>query len=369
MRSDQSHVATINRKPPHDHSSQLLRLARRTQQVIRQREWVELHRGFRRVVGRGRRRLRLEWTRLRGWRRFERRPPATLKVEITNICNANCIFCAYQYEERPKTFMADDLYQKSVMDFAALGGNSLSYVPIVGEPLVDRRFVEKVKLAKQHGMRDVYTYTNALLLHRINLDALLTSGIDRLIVSTAPFDEEMYERMYRNKGYRQLLRNLRQLLVRNIELGRLVRITFCVRSYVDERTALSLPDYIQWIRPYINEATDIGVMTYYDNWGGLITEDDLIGEMKLIDSPEDKSVPCLQTFTLTVLTNGQVRACGCRFNKDDPDDPLIVGDVRTQSLSEIWHGEALKSLRRRFETNQLPSLCQKCSAYQPKIHA
>jgi MoaA/NifB/PqqE/SkfB family radical SAM enzyme len=315
------------------------------------------------------RRLDLCVTKVRGWQRFEKLPPDVLKIESTNICNANCIFCAYQYENRPKTFIPDDLYLKSLKEYAALGGRKLSYVPIVGEPLVDKNFISKIKLAKQHGMEHVYTYTNGLLLHKFDLDELLLSGIGELIISTAPFDEEMYFRLYRNKGYKQLLRNLTALLQRNIELGRPVKITFHVRSYVPEKVALSLPDYVQHIRPFINEATDIGVMVSYDNWGGLIKQEDLIGEMKISDPPRDKSLPCLQTFTLTVLSDGRVRACGCRFNNDEKEDPLVIGDARTQSLDEIWNGEKLKQLRRKFASRDLPSLCEKCLAYAPKTAA
>jgi MoaA/NifB/PqqE/SkfB family radical SAM enzyme len=287
-------------------------------------------------------------------------------MESTNICNADCIFCAYQYENRPKVFMPDELYRKSLEEYAALGGRRLSYVPIVGEPLIDRKFVEKVRDAKRAGMTDIYTYTNGLLLHKFDADALLLSGLSLLIISSAPFDEEMYVRLYRHKGYKQLLSNLTALLRRNVELGRPVAIKFNLRSAVDERTALSLPDYLRHIRPYINEASDVGVMLSYDSWGGLIKQEDLFGEMRLAPPPRNKSIPCLHTFTLTVLSDGRVRACGCRFNHDEEDDPLIIGNARTQTLGEIWRSHKLADLRRRFPSGDLPALCQKCSAYAPK---
>jgi MoaA/NifB/PqqE/SkfB family radical SAM enzyme len=327
---------------------------------------ARLRRSLRRRVRAALYRVNLRITKLRGWRHFETLPPNVLKVESTNICNADCIFCAYQYENRPKSFMAEDLYLKCVEEYAAMGGRRLSYVPIVGEPLVDRKFIQKVREAKKHGMKDVYTFTNGLLLHKFDTDELLLSGIDLLIISSTPFDEAMYFRLYRNKGYQKLLQNLSTLLRRNVELGRPVRIQLHLRSDVNEQAALSFPDYVTHIRPYINEATDVGVMLEYDNWGGLIKQEDLSGEMKLYDPPRDKSIPCLHTFTLTVLSDGRVRACGCRFNNDVKDDPLIIGDARTQPLAEIWNSDKLKGLRRRFETGDLPSLCQKCSAYQPK---
>ncbi len=327
---------------------------------------ARLVRRLRKASRRGLDRLNLLVTRYRGWERFEQLPPNVLKVESTNICNADCIFCAYQYEDRPKSFMPDDLYAKALQEYAALGGRRLSYVPIVGEPLIDKKFIAKVRDAKRLGMADIYTYTNGLLLHRFDTDELLLSGLNLLIISSAPFDEEMYVKLYRNKGYKRLLANLRTLLQRNIELGRPLAVRFHLRSAVDERTALSLPDYLTHIKPYIDESTDVGVMLSYDSWGGLIKQEDLFGEMRLAPPPLDKSIPCLHTFTLTVLSDGRVRACGCRFNNEATDDPLVIGNARTQTLGEIWNSQELKQLRRRFTTGDLPSLCRKCSAYDPK---
>ena len=31
--------------------------------------------------------------------------PTHLGIEVANICNANCVFCAYQYVERPKVVL------------------------------------------------------------------------------------------------------------------------------------------------------------------------------------------------------------------------------------------------------------------------
>ncbi len=33
--------------------------------------------------------------------------PFELHLELTNLCNANCIFCPYQYQERATGFMSD----------------------------------------------------------------------------------------------------------------------------------------------------------------------------------------------------------------------------------------------------------------------
>ena len=48
--------------------------------------------------------------------------PFELHLELTNLCNANCIFCPYQFQERPKQFMSDEVFFKAVNDFVAIQG-------------------------------------------------------------------------------------------------------------------------------------------------------------------------------------------------------------------------------------------------------
>ncbi len=48
--------------------------------------------------------------------------PFELHLELTNLCNANCVFCPYQFQERPKQFMPDTIFLKAVGDYVAVGG-------------------------------------------------------------------------------------------------------------------------------------------------------------------------------------------------------------------------------------------------------
>ena len=38
--------------------------------------------------------------------------PFELHLELTNLCNANCIFCPYQFQERPTGFMSDEVFER-----------------------------------------------------------------------------------------------------------------------------------------------------------------------------------------------------------------------------------------------------------------
>lgn len=60
--------------------------------------------------------------------------PTHLGFEVTNICNARCVFCGYQYLERQKVVLPIDLFKKGLDEFDAFGGGSIGFNPIVGIP-------------------------------------------------------------------------------------------------------------------------------------------------------------------------------------------------------------------------------------------
>src|SRR6267378_5756530 len=62
--------------------------------------------------------------------------PFELHLELTNLCNADCIFCPYQFQEREVQFMTDDVFAKAVSDYVSIGGGSVGLTPIVGDALI-----------------------------------------------------------------------------------------------------------------------------------------------------------------------------------------------------------------------------------------
>src|SRR5437879_12643984 len=67
--------------------------------------------------------------------------PFELHLELTNLCNANCIFCPYQFQKREIQFMSDIVFEKAVADYIAIGGGSVGLTPIVGDSLIESKFL------------------------------------------------------------------------------------------------------------------------------------------------------------------------------------------------------------------------------------
>ena len=309
------------------------------------------------------------------WTHREEMPPATLFIETTNICNADCVFCAYQYQDKfraGKGTMSDELFEKALTDYTALAGpdeRHINFTPLVGEPLVDPKIISRVARCKSIGA-DVTFFTNGILLNRINIEALLETNVDRIYISTAPFDAESHELLYRSHGkYGDLLSGVQKLLDARNRRNAETRVNLMFRSHIPLKKIVQLPDFKQFILPKLRtkEVENLYAQVRgFDSWGGQIQSSDLPPGMGLAQPPRLKRRPCTWTFNLMVMYDGLVRACSCRFTGAErmATDGLLIGDLRQQSLGEIWRGENLRKLRRNFEQGTLPEVCRSCTMYR-----
>ena len=284
-------------------------------------------------------------------------------VETTNICNANCSFCGYRYMQRPKRVMPWEVFEKAALEFARAGGGSINFTPTVGDPLVDKRLIEKLEFIK--GLPEItgsFLYTNGILLQRFDLDRLLKSGLTRLAISTFIGDRLGYERYYGKDKYDNVVQNIVDVASRNRALGHPVQITLHLRVEGDKRTWQATEVY-KTLAELIGEE-NIDYLDVYDAWGGLIKKDDIpIGTE--LDEPQPvevkKKSPCFEMYRrVHVLADGSVGVCVCV----DLEGEIKIGNIEEQTLDEIWRGERLRSYRRRWRDGELPQVCRSCTRYR-----
>jgi len=297
--------------------------------------------------------------------------PTNLNIENLNTCNANCIFCAYQYQNKwrsTKGFMDSTLFKDIVRTHAEKGGKFLGISPMQGEPLLDRGLNEKLEFILYHGLSTSF-FTNGILLDVVDVKALLETGVSIISLSTSALEKDLFHKIYRSNKYESLLNGIKQLLTVRNAMNADVTLNINFRSPLSYRKTVALPDFQHHIIPLLrsDEIHNVQVMNAFDDWAGQIQQSALLDGMRLRLSPRLKHRPCKWTFIPMVLWDGTVRACACRFKPREtaPCDELAVGDLRQQSLEDIWLGDKPKLLRRRFVQGDIPDVCQSCSMYDP----
>lgn len=286
--------------------------------------------------------------------------PYELHLELTNICNAKCVFCPYQYQERAHATMPDDIFEKAVADFVACGGGAVTLTPIVGDALIDPKFVERVRYLRSFPQIDrILVTTNAILLDKFGIDEVLASGLTSITISTAGFEESMYRRVYRNAAYERMRRNVLALLEANSRSARPVVIIIGLRPDRPLEEVMQDPDF----QPILEFDPVLDFTWAYTPANGRIKREDLPPLMRL-RKVTSKPEACVQTYNgPIVLTDGEVLACTCVASMDAVDD-LRIGNIKDDTLLNLWQGVHLKKLRESFKAKTLNPTCSGCDMYR-----
>ena len=263
---------------------------------------------------------------------------------------------------RKRSVLKEELAQKTIDQYNEMGGGTVSLTPVVGDPLVDKNLLAKIRHARsKKNIKDVFLYTNGLYFDRFDIKEFLESGVTRISISTFFGTKELYRKYYGTNGYERTIKNIKSLGIENRRLGYPVKIQLHLRVEKPEETWKNLPEY-QEIEKILGKES-ISWLEMYENWSGKITQEDLpsgcfLSEQKTIS--EKIKQPCFEVYRrMHVLANGDVGVCSCR----DIDAEINVGNVKKNTLTEIWRGEKLKKLRSDWKKGKLPDVCKDCDRY------
>ncbi len=263
--------------------------------------------------------------------------PEILQIESTNLCNAKCVFCPRDLMERKQGIMDMSLYQRVVDEAISLG---IRHVRLhnYGESLIDRLIVEKVRYAKSKGIAEVGLISNGSLLAEPMARALVDAGLDAINISVDAAGKEAFERTRVGLKYDRVMENIDGLVrVRNERGATHPKL---ILSFVRQENSEEERAFIdKWSR-----VADKVHVTELHNWAGTL------------HSHSNIRFPCYRPWlTLTVLWDGRVSLCCADF-----DGRVILGNVRTQTIEEIWNGEPFRATRRAHLEHGGPDICQAC---------
>jgi len=295
--------------------------------------------------------------------------PLYLSIETTNICNARCVFCAYPKMRRKKRTMSADLFEKIVRDYDDMGGGAIGLTPIVGDVLLDGQLVDRLRLLRRSpSITHVCFTTNGIAWDRWSDEdrEFLLENVSAINVSLGGLDAASYRAMFAVDRFARVRTAILDICERKKSGGLSVEIhlLFRVSQPIDE--LLADPRTDEFRREEINS---ISGLNRFANWGGLIRPEELPDGARLIQvetSPDrvrsHKKNPCFVYYLTPEITcDGMVSACGC-MNAEAEE--LILGDVNTDHLADIWRGDARRRLMNAFGTDALSPICRQCSYYE-----
>ncbi len=301
----------------------------------------------------------------------------TISIEVSSICDAKCIFCNYRFNYREKKRASLQWFISVARSSIALGYRHLDLTSMGGELFTHKDAIAIIRAAKEAGFETISTFTNAIQLHRFDIDELLASGINFLFISTPGFSDDLYQQLFGINGYCDFKKSVELLLTAHQRLRSSVQIYFEPRTYLTKRELQNSEFYSEFISRYIGRQVHLDLpLRVFDTWGGDITQRDMIKTMKIDHNPLKslaplkKVHPCQRLFMLGVQANGDVRICGCRYDSSigTINDSLQIASLALGEDFEAFaqrNDAKIKEIRRNFVNGRLPSLCKKCAFYVP----
>jgi radical SAM protein with 4Fe4S-binding SPASM domain len=269
--------------------------------------------------------------------------PFVVFVDPASACNFQCTFCPTGHRDmirdtgRYQGAMKFDVFKKIVDDLAEFD-KPIRVLRLYkdGEPFLNRRFGEMIAYAKRSGhVEYIDTTTNGSLLSPKTLAPVLEAGLDRINVSVDGMNNAQYKQftgfdfdfdafvenvkwLYANRGKCEVFVKIPGELISEAQ-----KLDFfdtfgdhCDRIFV-ENFAPCWPEF------------DIEAHTGVTITKGIYQQEISATEV------------CPYIFYgYSVNADGLVSSCFLDWGRK-----LVIGDVRKQSMREIWNSDAMNALR------------------------
>jgi len=283
--------------------------------------------------------------------------PVLMGIELTNECPFSCVMCVRtEGMKRATGHMSEELFKKIIDDYVGFNPdaarNSELTMTHFGESLSNPIFSQLIRYAVDSGCGNTLLSINPLLLTKPVQKKLLESKIHKIHFSLDGHDDASFEKI---RGVKNAYGRSKENLLEFIALVRSENAPIYLRlGMVD--FGLN-KDSISKMREYWGTVgLDEVWVKPAEAWSGLV--ESVNTHVKFIPRTSRRIVPtCGQPFNGTTITfNGKAVAC-C----SDHDDILVLGDLNTQTLQEVFVGEPYRRLRGEFLSGKVQNrLCKSC---------
>lgn len=294
--------------------------------------------------------------------------PMILFVDPASVCNFRCVFCPTSDHElikqtgRWQGTMNFELFTKIIDDLNEFN-EPIKVLRLYkeGEPFLNNRFADMVRYAKASGMvKYIDTTTNGFLLEDERIRPIIEAGLDRINISVNGMSDEQFLNFSGVKvDFKQYLENIRHLykIKGNCEIVIKISGDF-----------MSEPEKQNFYDTFGDYSDRIFIEHVAPCWPEFGVEDRLGVDITkgIYDQPITSVDTCPYIFyAISINSDGSASLCFL-----DWAHKLLVGDVRNQSVKEIWNSPELfqhqiNHLRGKRKENVVCEQCGQLSHGQP----
>ena len=277
--------------------------------------------------------------------------PVGSNIEITNACNLNCLMCNTKLQERPNRLMEPEVFERIIIELQATGVN-VAGLHTVGETFVYKDLETLLDIAQHHNFR-VWISTNAQFPERIEeVYTRFPKMLNDIRISVDGATAETFEHIRVGGSFAKVIESFE--VIHKLNDGKHnFRIGTTLDSILNSETIYEIPLYFEKFGKYMaSENMNFWVIN------GLSPDNSYFKTTFPYPNLIRSEVPCHLPFTSQYFTyDGKATLC-CR----DYNEEIVVGDIKTSSLKEIWDGEEAEKVREQHRNPETLNInaCQNC---------
>ena len=279
-----------------------------------------------------------------------------VELDITNTCNANCIFCYQGFNHHKKDNELPLSKIENLLD--ELREMGVYYVQLSGgEPFARNDVLKIIEESKKRGFR-TSIITNGTLLNNEIIDKLAELNIDRLNVSFHSINKENYCKIFNfsNTNYYDIvINNIKYMISKNINVGISVTINKLNVSEICE-----IYDFF----------VELGIKKSHFTFQGLLRGNKDISP--LVPNEKENLEAYKKINEIFGFTGSSSFICnagriGCTIDSAGNVKPCSffsqsAGNIYNDNICNIWENSELLKIVRSFEQNHF----QKCNSCNKK---
>lgn len=285
--------------------------------------------------------------------------PVRFNVEPTNYCNLSCSMCPRELN-RPFGYMEFNLFKKIIDESILYGKRLIITLNKDGEPLLHPELTQMIKYAKdKKAAQKINFYSNGILLTESESLELIKSGLDTIHISIDAFTKETYKKIKNSEKLEIVEENVKRLVA--LKKKHHSKIPLVIVKIIHT------PDTKDEIKPFTNKWKGIANFVEigeYHTWDGTLDSSNQFKPNNL--SKGINRYPCtFLWYNPVILWDGRVTTCCVDYQGKG-----IIGDIKENTLAEIWQGDALQKIRRAHLGglyNTIP-LCSKCQFWRCEVN-
>jgi len=270
--------------------------------------------------------------------------PFIIFVDPASSCNFKCTFCPTGHRDmiaetgRFQGVMKLDVFQKIIDDLQEFE-KPIKVLRMYkdGEPFLNKRIADMVAYAKKSGRVDyIDTTTNGTFLSPDRVGPVLEAGIDKINISCEGMTEETYLRFTGFKfDFKKFVDNIKWIYANkssNCEI--VIKIPAELTTEAERQ---------QFFDTFGDHCDRIFVENFAPCWPEFDIEEHT--GVKISKGIYQQDIGDTDTcpyifYGYSVNADGLVSSCFLDWGRK-----LVIGDVRTQSMKEIWNSEKMNALR------------------------